>query len=377
MRLNDLNFGRLVLCRSLSISISKGEAFEPGTNRFCSTHQHPFSQRIQSLRRSLPGQQERAFILLLGSVTDNDLCPTDLSRKPARHRSMPSGARQQALPQRPKWSGQTFYIGRCQRTSGLENLCRLRSQLDSGSTATIQRHRAWNGPRRHLVCTRFDNNRSLLVSLSMGSVPKSQICNQTPHFDGDSKLNTSVYRSNHRPRTRYQFTRCDHSRTWLIHSDGPRLFGLRTLVSSSARARFLCHSRQRQPSIQTPLFVYTRPEERSQERSNDSVDWSKKLLVVLGRTSTRQLSCRGHRSKVRFPYKQLRRSRSNNRGSLQTSLANRTIFQMDQTTSKNQEVLRYLGQQCEDPSLDRSIGLRSRSDHQKATRYQARHLHNF
>ena len=58
-------------------------------------------------------------------------------------------------------------------------------------------------------------------------------------------------------------------------------------------------------------------------------------------------------------------------------MADRTILQMDQATSQNQEVLGQLNQQCEDASLDRNLGLRPRRDHQEATRNPARYLHNF
>ena len=49
---------------------------------------------------------------------------------------------------------------------------------------------------------------------------------------------------------------------------------------------------------------------------------------------------------------------------------------MDQATSTNQTLLRHLGQQCQDPNLDRDLRLRPRCDHQKAAWHQARYLHN-
>src|SRR5215813_11719262 len=189
MSLNDLNFDPAVLCRSLSRSTSKEKAFEPRTNCICSTHQLPLSQRIQSLRRTLPRQQGCAFILLLGSVTDNGVCPTDLSREPTRHRSLPSCTRQQALPQRPLWSSQALDIGRCQRESRLENLCRFRSEPDSNGATTLCRLGTGSRSRRDFVRIGFNNNRSMPLFVPLGSVPESQICDQAPHADGDSKLN--------------------------------------------------------------------------------------------------------------------------------------------------------------------------------------------
>src|SRR5437667_3833026 len=278
--LNDLNFDPLVLCHSLSRSISKEEAIEPRTNRICSTHQLFFSQRVQPLCCTLPWQQEYARILLLGSVTHYVLCPTDPSREPSRHRSLSSGTTRQALPQRPRWSSKTIHVGRCQREPRLENLRRLCTEPDSDRSATLRRHGTGNRSRLDIVCTGFNNNRSLPFTISMGSVSKSQSCDQAPHVDGNSKLNPSISRDNQRQRARCQFAGCDHSRSRLIHRDGPRLCGLRTIISHPARARFLCDPFQRQPSIRSSLLASTRPRERCEKRSDHIIDWSKKLIVL-------------------------------------------------------------------------------------------------
>src|SRR6185369_12333174 len=99
-RLNDLNsilgFEGLTLSRSTAKEIT----LEPRSNRVCATHQLCFAQRIQSLRGALPGQQECAFVLVLGSVSNHGFCPTYLPRKLARYRSMSSRATAEALPRR-------------------------------------------------------------------------------------------------------------------------------------------------------------------------------------------------------------------------------------------------------------------------------------
>src|SRR6185295_14206628 len=225
-------------------------------------------------------QQECALILLLGSVTDNVVRPTDLSREPSRHRSLSSGTTRKAVPQRPRRSSEAIHVGRCQREPRLENLCRFRAKPDSDRATALLRHGTGNRPRRDIVRIGLNNNRSLPFSVPMGSVPKSQSCNQASHVDGDSKLNPSIYRDNQRSGARYQSARCDHSRTWLIHGDGPRICGLRAFVSHPACACFLCNSLQRQSSIQSSLLACTRPHDRSTKRSDRSVDWSQKLIVL-------------------------------------------------------------------------------------------------
>src|SRR6266540_875243 len=96
--LNDLNSILRFGGHTLSRTIAKEMTLEPRSNRVCPTHQLCFAQRIQSLRSSLWWQQECAFVLLLGSVSDYGICPTYVPRKLARHRSMSGCATPEALP---------------------------------------------------------------------------------------------------------------------------------------------------------------------------------------------------------------------------------------------------------------------------------------
>ena len=173
--LNDLNFDPPVLCHSLSRSISKEKAIEPRTNHICSTHQLLFSQRVQPLRRALWRQQECALILLLGPVTDNVVCPTDLSREPSRHRSLSSRTTRQAVSQRPRWSSEAIHVGRCQREPRLENLRRFRSKPDSNRAAALLRHGTGNRTRHCMHWTQQQSIFAFLYSHGLSSEePKLQ-----------------------------------------------------------------------------------------------------------------------------------------------------------------------------------------------------------
>ena len=147
--LNDLNFCPTVLCNCLSRSTSKESAFEPRTNRVCSTHQLLVSQRIQPVRRALRWQQECAHFLLLGPVADNVIRPTDLSREPSRYRSVSGRTTEQALSLRTQRTSEALLACRCQRTSGLENLRRFRSHAHRHCSPALRRHRAGLGPYRN------------------------------------------------------------------------------------------------------------------------------------------------------------------------------------------------------------------------------------
>src|SRR2546430_7285913 len=133
--LDDFNSHPRLSGLTLSRFSSKEETREPRTNRVCSTHQLSFAPRIQSLCGSLRWQQARAPLLLLGPVPDYGLCPINLPREFARHRGVSASSRPQALSLWLSWSGQAFYVGRCQRDARLANLCRLRPESDSHRSA--------------------------------------------------------------------------------------------------------------------------------------------------------------------------------------------------------------------------------------------------
>src|SRR6185503_7656612 len=123
--LNDLNSILGFKGLTLSQSTAKEITLEPRSNRVCPTHQLTFPQRIQSLRGALPGQQECAFVLLLGSVSDHGFCPTYLSRKLARYRSLSRGTASQALSCWLQWSNQAVHLSRRQRETRLAYLPRF------------------------------------------------------------------------------------------------------------------------------------------------------------------------------------------------------------------------------------------------------------
>ena len=176
---------------------------------------------------------------------------------------------------------QAIHVGRCQRDARLENLCRFRSEPDSDRAPALRGRGTGNRPRRDIVCIGLHNNRSLPFSVPMGSVSKSQSCNQASHFDRRFKAQ-SLYLSaiTSGQSTRYQSARCDHSRTWLIHDvhrgyiDFARLYRIQLLC-------FLRNPFQRQSSIQPSILPCTRPYDRSAKRSDHCVDWSKKLYCSI------------------------------------------------------------------------------------------------
>src|SRR5919201_1987287 len=373
--LNDLNsisgFGQLTLSR-----LTAKESFiESRSHRVCSTHQFSFTQRIQSLRGALWRQQECALILLLGSVSHHGFRATYLPRELARHRDLPGGSAAQALSLRLQWTSKTFHVGRRQRKTRLAHLPRFRAQSNPHRTATLCSFRFGTRTRSHCLRLRRHHHRPLSVALSLGQIQKAQSGHQASHFTGDPQRYPRIY-CHHRWRcSRSKPARRTHSRTRLLHRHGPRLRRFPAALSPACGARLFCHTHQRQYGISPSLFSSARARYWSSQRSNYCLDRSLNREALSERPAPRPLLLSRNRPATSAANQQFFNPGVDSRCSLSLSLANRTVLQMDQATSAHQKFLRYLGQQREDPNLDRRYRLRASRNCQKTLGAQARSLH--
>ena len=278
--LNDLNSNPPVLCHSLSRSNSKEKTLEPRTNCICPTHELLFSQRIQPLRRALRRQQEYAHILLLGPVTDNVLRPTDISREPSRHRSLSGCPTQQALSLRAQRASEAIFACRCERTSGLENLRRLRSHAHRHSSPALRRHRPRMGAQCNSLCAGCHDCRSVSFAVPLGDIQKGQGCYQASHNDRDSQLYPSVYRYNSRQSSRSECARQPHTRARLIPGNGSRLSRFRSSLRPPSSASFLRHPSQKQSSVPSSVLSFRGQVQRREKRPDWHLDWAANFHFV-------------------------------------------------------------------------------------------------
>src|SRR5216684_1256023 len=373
--LNDLNSILAFRGLTLSRSIAKEITLEPRSNRICSTHQLSFPQRIQPLRSALSGQQERALILLLGSVSDHGFRPTNLSRELARHRSVSRGATPQTLSCGFQWPGETFHSSQRQRESRLAHLPRLRPESDSDRASAICPLRVGPSAGRNCLRFRFDHHRSLSFALPLGQVPQAQRRDQAAYVAGDSQRHPGVYRHYGGNSPRCKSPRCVSTRARVIHCDGSRVPRFRAPQSPALSFGLLCHSRQKQSDLPAALLACARPQVRYPQRSNHRLDWTKNRDPLSYRAAPRALLRRGNRSATGALNQQLLHPGADGRRALSLSLAGRTLFQMDQATSAHQKLFRHFRQLRQDPSLDCGVRLRARGHCQKTSGTQARSLH--
>jgi hypothetical protein len=94
-------------------------------------------------------------------------------------------------------------------------------------------------------------------------------------------------------------------------------------------------------------------------RSHRNPDRHRFREGVSGCVAAHQLSRRQNQEEVQVSDKQLHASGTYHRPDLQGPLAGRTVLQVDQAAPANQVFLWYQRERCEDPNLDRRVGLRA------------------
>src|SRR3989338_8938791 len=155
-------------------SRKKGTANEYRENDFCSIDGASSASRVSQMRPSLSRQLQSSKFFMSRPVFGDGVCPTDLSRKSPGYRSLPSGDAFQTLPYGNSWQHIPEKSGSHQRNQRLAYLCRFCSSFDLNCTPPLCRRRLRNRTGSNRLRLRFNYDRSLPVSFSLGQIPRSQ-----------------------------------------------------------------------------------------------------------------------------------------------------------------------------------------------------------
>src|ERR1700674_4044532 len=101
------------------------------------------------------------------AIPSDGVCATDLSREPARYRSMRVGSSLEALPHGLSRTGAAIDAGRCQRDARLAHLRRVRPWADCPGEKTLRRRKLGLGAEQHGLCSGLDHHRPVPVVVSM------------------------------------------------------------------------------------------------------------------------------------------------------------------------------------------------------------------
>ena len=129
------------------------------------------------LRWRRPG----ANAVLCRAIPRDGVRATDLSREPARYRSLPVGPRVETLSHGFSRAGPTIDSGRRQRDARLAHLRGVRSPSDCPSEEALCQRKPGYGADQHGLCSGFHDHRSVPVAVSMGALSLHQGGGEDPH----------------------------------------------------------------------------------------------------------------------------------------------------------------------------------------------------
>lgn len=284
---------------------------------------------VSLLRSTLPWRPVRQKLSMPGSVSHHGVCATDLSGKPARYRSPPSRSEDQAISHGHTGGYFSKHIGRCQRATRLANLCRLRPVVDQDRSTAICRGGSGPGTRQHDLRTRRFNHRFVPVYFSIGIVPFHQVSRQAAYSARSvgqyPHLHSSLGRQT--PRRR----RAGHidTRTGRILYHGSRLPQFHPILQTGSGRGVLCHSSQKEDSVQAPIFKYGYTQRQSQWREmrpDHCVNGAEIKKRLPSAATAYKIPRLQHQPNFQLSDQQLHHSRTDSSRSIPLSLAGVTLL---------------------------------------------------
>ena len=275
-------------------------------------------------------------------------------------------ASRKIIPRRLPGPDITVNTGRCQRTSRLPDISGLWILPHRHSEKPLSKRKAGSGTGSIIICPRFNNHRSMPLSISMGNLSKDQGSHKTPYTAGFARLNPHV----HQPCTR-QCPRCYHLghsayRTKINRHNGSRVHRLQTIICDSSTSCLFRHSCKEQSEVSPSDFTKGGQNFRSSGRPNNHSQSYKVERSIPGGLTASVICRPGNKQTLCFPDQYIYNTGRNSGRHLQTTLANRTVFQMDQTALENKIVLWNIIQSGKNPDLGCHQYLFAGSNYEKA-----------
>jgi len=349
----------------------KGVANVYGTNCFFTTNRLSTETSIRQERPAIPRQLSNEDLFMFRSVSLHGFRSDNISAESSGYRDMPAGNAIQALPLWYSRKRVTQHIGECERKSRLENIRGLHTDLNKQSSNTLRQRRLRHSTESRSLCFRFNNHRSMFVTVSMGKISPAQSRRQDTHADGPQRLYTDVY-----PHYRWKSTRCKYPRRSHIGTGCHLCYGswlprLCTPLYFHSKPFNFYHESQKQFRLSPSLLSPGRQDNRSSMRPDNK---AQRFLCIpgvsCGPSSNRLLRYRD-KQKVHISNKQFHFGGLDHCTTLQVPLADRTLFQMDQTIPANQNVFRHQCQCRKDTNLDSHQHLRSGRNRQERIEHRA------
>ncbi len=334
-------------------------------------------ENLSALRGQVPRQLQCQELHLPGPVPHYGFRTTDLSGEPAGHRSLPPGPEQQTLSHGHPQQGFPQHLGGSERDAGLAHLRRFCPSSDRHRQEALPEGTVGSGTSKHGLRPGCNDDRSVPVHFSLGTLPDSKGGCPTSYATGSAgqypKLHPHLRRKT--PRGQRSGHHSSGSRRFLHH--GSRLHGFLQTLCGYPSLGFLRDPSQVQSQESQTVFPSSGKSHRGCVRPIHPTDRFEVSRRLSRQTPPGEILRRRDQQNIGVSDQQLSAARHHHRTTLQTTMAGGAFLQMDQAALAHQEFFRHFGERREDPNLDCCFRLSDRGDHQETVESPGKSLHNF
>src|SRR5712691_6452372 len=314
----------------------------------CTTDGLSSFQEFSTLCQTLPGRLQTQDVFLLGSVSLHELRAANLSREPARYRSLPARPTHQALPSRHSRPSLAQYLGPCELGTRLAHLCRLRAGVDYPRSSALRKRQLRRRVGPDCLRARCHHHRFVPGAFPLGPVSQAQRSSETAHVARPARQHPNCSDHYTWQGSRGQHSRSTQLRSWRVLCDGSWLPRFRALVQIAPRFCLLCHPRQKALRFPASLLSASRPSDRSDLRSDHYARQSCPPQRLCREAAPHSLLRTAIEPTTRLSDQQLQLATTDYRPTISPPLAGRVVLQMDQATPVHQEFLRHFRERFAD-----------------------------
>jgi len=358
----SLNVGQYAFINPL-----KGLANAFRTYGFLTTNGLSSKETFRQMRSQIRRQSSSKNFFLFRSISVHGFCPDNISSEPSGHRNLSASNAAKTLPLRHMRECFTQYLGKCKRTSKLENIRRFCSGVDKQSSNTLCQRGLRHSTEPRGLCSGFNDHRFMSFTISMGKISQTQSRSKDTHADGLKRLYTRFY-----PYYRWESSRCKYPRRTDFRAgrnlyNGPCLSRFCSSLYFHSKPFNFHHKSQKQFRLQLHLLPPGRQDNGPSMRPDDSAQRLLRFAGLSCCTSSNRLLRHRDESKVRISDEQFCVVGLDNHAALQMPLADRNLLQMDQAVFADQNIFRHHRECGEDSNLDCRQRLCFGSDSQEGT----------
>jgi len=148
------------------------------------------------------------------------------------------------------------------------------------------------------------------------------------------------------------------------------------LISTHIVSLYFFNTGQKESRLHPASLSTCRQNHWFTKRSDHQIDRPENFRTLSRTAQTDRLLRHQYEQAIRLSHKQLCSRCADYRTTLQVPLADRTVFQMDQTTPANQSLFSHIIKRSQDPDMDCCEYLPGRCDHEERTRIKAEFVRN-